>query len=101
MPKSDEVSWSEFIAHPLATIGAVLSFIGGGLLAVFDPVVATVWSNAGALFAVTSVSSTTIAEQLAWLPKEPLTVVALGAAVLFVANRAWVLVQGYRKESQE
>lgn len=101
MPKRDDVSWAEFVAHPVATIGAVLSFIGGGLFALADPLAATVWHQAGALFAVASVGSSTLANELAFLPKRPLTLLAVGAAVLFVANRGWQLVQGYRQETQE
>ncbi|WP_254841137.1 hypothetical protein [Natronomonas marina] len=101
MPKSNDVTWKEFVAHPIATIGAVVSIVGGGLAGVIEPLLGTVWSQAGAFFAVASVGRGTLADQFAWLPKGALTAAAVGAGLVFVANRGWKIVQGYRKETQE
>lgn len=99
MPKDNDVSLAEFVAHPIATIGAAVSFVAGLSFGAVEPLLATVWSQAGALFAVFSVSSGTLAGQLEWLPKGPLTMLALAAGVVFVANRVWRLYQGYQTET--
>lgn len=101
MPKSDDVSWREFVTHPLATIGAAVSLVGGVSFGMIEPFVGTLWSQAGALFAVFSVSSGALADELEWLPKDLLGTLALAAGGLFVANRVYRVYHRYRKESNE
>lgn len=102
MPESnDEVSLAEFLAHPVATIGAAVSVVAGASFGTLEPLLATVWSHAGALFAVASVSSGTLATRLEWLPKQPLTMLAIAAALVFIANRLWRVYQGYQSERNQ
>lgn len=101
MSKSDDVSVREFLAHPIATIGAAVSFVGGVTFGGLEPLLATVWSQAGALFAVFSVGSGTLAGRFEWLPKSTLAALAIGAGLLFVANRLWAVAQRYCKETRQ
>ena len=98
---TDDLSIAEFIADPIATIGTAVAVISGGLSGVLEPLLATVWNQAGALFAFASVSSTTLAAELEWLPAETLTTAAVVAGVVFAANRLWMVVQGYQNQTDD
>jgi tetrahydromethanopterin S-methyltransferase subunit C len=105
MPDQD-VSLGEFIAHPVATITAAVGIISGWfsplldpILAVALPVAATLWAKAGAVFTVASISSTTLAPELGWLPSGPLTIAAIAAGAVFAANRLYAVYQGYKEQS--
>jgi tetrahydromethanopterin S-methyltransferase subunit C len=107
MPDADtELSVAEFIAHPAATITAAVGVLSGWVNPLFDPVVAvvapavaTVWAQAGAIFTVTSIGSTTLAPELGWLPSGPLTIAAIAAGAVFAANRLYAVYQGYKDQT--
>lgn len=101
MPQ-DEMSLAAFIAHPLATITAAVALVGGYLpTGVLDPVVGTLWSQSGALFAAFSVSATQLTGVVEWLPKRGLEVAAVVFALVFVANRLWKVYSGYTTRTEE
>lgn len=88
-----DLSLRDIVTHPLSTASAVFTLVAATLnVPVVDALFGVAWANAGALFTVVSVTATTIAPRVPWLPAETLTVAAIFTGVLFVAsrlNRLW------------
>lgn len=83
-----DLSIRDILTHPLTTASAVIATVGGILkVPVLHAVFLVAWNNAGALFAATSVSATTLAPELSFLPSEPLLVAAILTGILFVLTK--------------
>lgn len=78
------------VGHPLAIAGSAFAAFGWvANIPLLDPFLATIWSNPGPLFTAFSVTTFTIAPEIAWLPKGPLTVLTLALGMVFVASLLW------------
>jgi hypothetical protein len=95
-------SVKELLANPVTAIFGALGVLGGWLqMPLLDAVWGTLWTEAGALFAAFSVSATTLAPEIAWLPEGALQAAALGTGAIFVANRLNRVVRGLRSRLEE
>ena len=77
----------EPITIAVATAGAIAHALGFGPV---TAIVGVLWANVSTLFTALSISGLTLAPQIAWLPKGPLTTAALvagGAYVLKLSDR--------------
>jgi len=69
------------VAVATAAGGALLQLLGVTWL---DPLISVVFANIGTVFSALSISSATLAGELAWLPEETLTTLTLVAAGVYV-----------------
>lgn len=89
---------ANLLQNPLTAITAAVGVVGGWLQFPFvDAILGTLWGEAGALFAALSVSATTLAPEVAWLPVETIQVAALVMGVLLVVNRLYRVGVGFQQ----
>jgi len=81
------------LTHPLTGISAAAGAVSAAIpVPVLDPIVGTVWSNAGMVFAGASVVSGSLSEQLGISPTMQ-TVILFGAGMLWLGrifDRLWM-----------
>ena len=73
-----DLTLREVVAHPATLASSAVAVIGGLLNIPFiDALLAVLWAQAGSLFTVLSIGGFTLAPRVAFLPEEPLTILAL------------------------
>lgn len=91
----DELSGRDVLKHPLTVASAAVTTIAG--LFQFGPVdalFAVTWTNAQALFTLSSIG-TFVASEVDALPEKHIVVAAVVFAVLYAAQVGWTVLRDY------
>jgi len=91
-----KITLQEVIRHPATVASSIVAVVGGLLnLPLLNALVAVAWAQAGSLFTVLSIGGFTLGPRVAFIPEEPLTILAIGAGLLYGAKRLYGVYQNF------
>ena len=84
----------EVLRHPATLASSVVAVVVGALnLPVLGAFATVAWTKAASIFTALSVAGFSLAPRVAFLPEEPLTILAIGAGLLYVGKIGYGVYQ--------